>query len=218
MRSTKIKLYPYLQIVIVLNLLLLIAEVANAQTRQRVRSNNKSFLHIPRNQQPSSDSNNCNQEEFRTIDGTCNNITHSSKSEWGASDIQLYREVPPQYSFPDPFNDLAGKNRPSPRAISNRISAQEEDMPSQNNLSSFVFTWGQFLDHDIDLTPEGHTEYEPISLPNNEPLFTYDIPFFRSAIHEGTGTDTPREQSNLITSWIDASNVYGSEGISSYLS
>ena len=67
------------------------------------------------------------------------------------------------------------------------------------------------MDHDITLTPEGHTEYAPVLLPDDEPLFTSDIPFFRSEPRANTGIDDYRQQQNIITSWIDASNVYGSE-------
>ncbi|MEM8909947.1 MAG: peroxidase family protein, partial [Bacteroidota bacterium] len=196
--------------VVLINLLLLLAEFTYAQNKRKMRSNNQSFTHIPRNLAVLN-SVACEQEEFRSIDGTCNNTSHPARINWGATDIPLLRSIPSHYSFPDPFNDLAGKNRPSPRLVSNAIVAQPDDLPSEAQLSALVFTWGQFLDHDIDLTPEGHTEYEPVILPDNEPLFTYDIPFFRSAIHEDTGTDQPRQQSNLITSWIDGSNVYGSE-------
>lgn len=169
------------------------------------RTNQRSFTHIPRTNNKLL---NCGNSTYRTIDGTCNN---SANIEWGATDIELMRSMEADYSSSDYWNAMAGEDRPSPRAISNYVSAQSESVPSPRNLSSFVFTWGQFLDHDIDLTPEGHTEYEPISMPEDEPLFTADIPFFRSEIHEGTGVDNARQQTNLITSWIDGSNVYGSE-------
>lgn len=191
-------------------LTMFLPEMAFAQNKQKVHSNNQPFIHIPRTQHTVF-SVGCIEEEFRTIDGTCNNSSHSLKADWGATDIPLFRQIPSKYSNTDSYNAMAGKNRPSARAISNQIVAQGADMPSEANLSSFVFTWGQFLDHDIDLSAEGHTEYEPVILPDNEPLFTYDIPFFRSLVHEDTGIDAPREQTNLITSWIDASNVYGSE-------
>lgn len=121
------------------------------------------------------------------------------------------REMNAEYGSTDPFNAMNGEDLSSPRAISNALNAQEEHIRSNLNLSSMVFTWGQFVDHDIDLTPEAHTEYAPIALPDDEPLFTQDIPFFRSDYAEGTGESSPREQWNLITSWIDASNVYGSD-------
>ena len=180
------------------------------QKQRKVIVNGKKVTHISRAKVENRNIP-CGLSEFRRIDGTCNNLTAPERYEWGAADIELAREMDSQYGLPDDYNDMAGQDRPSPRAVSNLIVAQGEDLPSGADLSAFVFTWGQFLDHDIDLTPEGHTEYAPIALPANEPLFTYDIPFFRSEVRAGTGIDDARQQSNLITSWIDASNVYGSE-------
>jgi peroxidase len=71
--------------------------------------------------------------------------------------------------------------------------------------------WGQFIDHDVVLTPSAAIESVPIPLPANEPLFTQPIPFERSEVFAGTGVSKPREQINLNTAWIDASMVYGSE-------
>lgn len=119
--------------------------------------------------------------------------------------------MPPAYGAGDYLNDMGGEARLSPRAISNLVVSQLEDLPSPRGLSSMVFIWGQFLDHDITLTPEGHTEFASIVIPDDEPLFTLDIPFFRSLPMAGTGVDDYRQQQNIITSWIDASNVYGAE-------
>jgi hypothetical protein len=82
-----------------------------------------------------------------------------------------------------------------------------------------VWQWGQFLDHDISLTPE-HEPYEDYSivLPIGDEMFdpegsgTVTIPMGSSIYDETTGTDrsNPRQQMNMITSWIDGSAVYGS--------
>lgn len=176
---------------------------------RRVRSGGGTFVHIPRSTTSQARTN--VREIYRTIDGTCNNLTNAAREEWGASDIALYREMPTRYGQSDRRNAMNGQNRANPRVVSNNIVAQSESLPSAQNFSSLVFTWGQFVDHDIDLTPEGHTEYEPVTLPNNEPLFTEEMPFLRSEAMPGTGEDNPRQQRNLITSWVDASNVYGSE-------
>ena len=176
---------------------------------ETLRSNGRSFTHVKRVNLEKSAT--CDSSIFRSVDGTCNNTTDPSRYEWGASDIILMREMDSDFGASDPFNAMNGEERQSPRAISNALCAQEGDVPNQRNLSSMVFTWGQFVDHDIDLTPEGHTEYEPIILPEDEPLFTSDIPFFRSEVEVGTGEIIAREQRNLITSWIDASNIYGSD-------
>lgn len=156
-------------------------------------------------------SNNCNNEIYRSIDGSCNNISDPSKAEWGATQTAFLRLLPADYGMPDPMNDMNGQNRKSPRAISNMLCAQSGDMESGDSLSSFVFTWGQFIDHDVTLTPIGETEFEPIPMPDNEPMFTVEMEFFRSEVHEGTGISEPRNQTNINTAWIDGSQVYGSD-------
>ena len=75
--------------------------------------------------------------------------------------------------------------------------------------------WGQFLDHDISLTEVG-TEEMPIPIPECDEFMdrncngTYSIPFNRSHFVQES-TDNPREQINFVTSWIDGSQVYGSD-------
>ncbi len=179
---------------------------------RELRTNGKSFKHKKRNQNAAGDrSVNCDRLPNRTIDGTCNNIAFDDSDVWGATDIPFFRSMKAAYGAPDFYNDMAGNCRLTPRAISNLVVAQNGDLPSPRNLSSLVFTWGQFIDHDINLTPEGETEYVPILLPSNEPLFTSPIPFLRSETYPGTGINDDRQQENLITSWLDASHVYGSE-------
>ena len=196
-----------------LSLFLLSTQLLQGQdplkSERKIRVNNQEITHIERGTELTRSI--CDRLENRTIDGTCNNISDMAFSEWGAADIELLREMPPAYSISDYLNGMGGESRLSPRAISNLVISQTEDIPSARGLSSMVFTWGQFLDHDITLTPEGHTEYAPVLLPDDEPLFTSDIPFFRSEPRANTGIDDYRQQQNIITSWIDASNVYGSE-------
>lgn len=143
----------------------------------------------------------------RTYDGTNNNLGWNRKA-WGSANIPLLREMPAVYGA---NNSLAGSNRPSPRAVSNLVVDEPVTIFNARNLSTVVYLWGQFLDHDITLTPTGTTESVPIQLPPDEELFTEPISFFRSAVYPGTGVTTPREQINLNTAWIDASTVYGSD-------
>ncbi len=171
--------------------------------------NGQEFKHKARTANASRDV--CTREPNRTSDGTCNNIVSEETTEWGATDIAFIREMNPAYGAPDFLNDMAGNCRLTPRAISNIVVAQDEDIPSPRGLSSMVFTWGQFIDHDFTLTPEGETEYVPIILPANEPLFVQPIPFLRSETFAGTGVTNSRQQENLITSWLDGSQVYGSD-------
>jgi hypothetical protein len=135
-----------------------------------------------------------------------------------AAFTQLQRIAEPDYS--DGFSELAGINRPGPRFISNTVNHQEESIPNPLNASDFLWQWGQFLDHDLDLT-DGTDPAEPanIPIPTGDPYFDPDgtgtqvMLFNRSIYDTSTGTDAgnPRQQLNEITGWIDASNVYGSD-------
>ena len=150
---------------------------------------------------------------FRTYDGTNNNIMSGQTVSYGSVGISLYREIPPEYGKPDPNNSMGGDNRPSARRISNAVIDEPVTQFNSRGLSSFVYVWGQFIDHDMSLTPTGTTEYVPIPLPPQEVLFTEAIPFYRSEVQAGTGVNGPRQQINLNTAWIDASMVYGSDPV-----
>ena len=152
---------------------------------------------------------------FRSIDGSGNNPNDSTL---GAAHTSLIRMLPSAYS--DGVETLAGENRPSARAISQVVNAQDHSIPNTVGASDFLWQWGQFLDHDIDLT-DGVDPPEPadILVPVGDPYFdpagtgTAVISFNRSLYDpaSGTGVDNPRQQLNEITTWIDASNVYGSD-------
>ncbi|MBL0024446.1 MAG: hypothetical protein IPO98_05230 [Saprospiraceae bacterium] len=45
---------------------------------------------------------------------------------------------------------------------------EPETIFNSRNISAFGYVWGQFLDHDISLTPTGNSESMPIVLPDNE--------------------------------------------------
>jgi len=154
-------------------------------------------------------------KEFRTIDGSENNIQNN---EMGAIFIQLQRILNPEYA--DGISSLAGENRPSAREISNIVNIQEELILNDLHATDYLWQWGQFLDHDISLT-EGTdpVELSDIEVPIGDIYFDPEgtgnavITFNRSIYDKSTGIDinNPREQLNEITSWIDASNVYGSD-------
>ncbi len=154
--------------------------------------------------------------EVRTYDGSGNNIENP---EWGATFAHLQRFGLVDYA--DGISALAGPLRPSARVVSNAVVSQDEDesIPNLFGTSDFMWQWGQFLDHDIDLTDGGVDEIADIEVPAGDPFFDPDgtgaevIPFSRAIFDPATGTDltNPRQQENEITSWIDASMVYGSD-------
>ena len=146
---------------------------------------------------------------FRSYDGKFNNLERS-KTDWGAADIILYRELPAAYSSTG-MNAMTGVNRPSARKISNVVIDEPVTQFNTRHLSTLVYQWGQFLDHDMTLTPTGTTEYVPILLPDDEVIFTEDIPFYRSEFRMTGSVNRVRQQINLNTSFIDGSVVYGSD-------
>ena len=148
---------------------------------------------------------------YRTYNGTLNNISGFQTLQWGAANIPLFREIPAQYGNSDPKNAMGGQNRPTARRISNAVVDEPVTAFNARGLSAFVYVWGQFIDHDMSLTPTATTESVPITLPPDEVVFTEAIPFTRSEVYPGTGVINIRQQTNLNTAWIDASMIYGSD-------
>ncbi|MDJ0511748.1 MAG: peroxidase family protein, partial [Crocosphaera sp.] len=157
------------------------------------------------------------ENNFRTFNGLNNNLTNP---EYGEEGIQLLRLSPAAYE--DGYSEPRGGGidtpftLPSPREISNAIAAQGEvSIPNSFNLSDWFWQWGQFIDHDIDLTEAGPLG-EPfnIPVPAGDPFFdpfgtgTQIIPLTRSIFDTDTGFDpgdgsaNPREQINEITAFL----------------
>lgn len=153
--------------------------------------------------------------DIRSIDGWNNNLIIT---EMGATETQLMRWAPADYG--DGVASMAGEDRPSAREISNIVAAQSDSVPNTVGASDFIWQWGQFLDHDIDLTEGADpTESADIPVPFGDVDFdpfatgTQVIGFSRSVYETSTGSDAsnPRQQMNGITAWIDGSNIYGSD-------
>jgi peroxidase len=143
------------------------------------------------------------KQSYRSFDGSLN---HQSDPTIGAVNIQLIRLAPSDYS--DGISSLAGANRPSARAVSNVVLEQTYPVLNDLGATDFMWQWGQFLDHDIDLTDgTDPTESADIEIPDNDEYFTTAIAFNRSIYDLQSN---PRQQLNEISAWIDASNVYGS--------
>ncbi|MEM9541576.1 MAG: peroxidase family protein [Cyanobacteria bacterium P01_E01_bin.42] len=152
--------------------------------------------------------------EFYTPDGTENNLVNPT---YGATDNPLLAIAPLDYS--DGFSTPSGQDRPNARTISNTLSQQNEDTSELRGLTNLIWVFGQFLDHDLSLTPD--TGDRPLSIPvpigdphlDPQGIGNVTIPINDTVFIEGTGTDpnNPRQLPNRITPWLDGSNIYGSD-------
>ena len=93
---------------------------------------------------------------FRTITEVGNNVANPS---WGQSNTDLLRVSPVAYA--DGLNTPSQPNSLSPRVISNNLDNQSDPIfsgndklgnPNSQSLSDYAYAWGQFIDHDMDLT------------------------------------------------------------------
>jgi hypothetical protein len=166
----------------------------------------------------------CLLSSYYSIDGSGNNLSDPSRYYWGSVGQDLLRVAPAQYG--DGISSMAGADRPSARLVSTTVATDPTDgnLPNNRFMSDWVYAWGQFIDHDIDLTTNGTgTQLDPanIPVPAGDPYFdpnntgTQVIDFNRSEYDSNTGTSTsnPRQQPNNITAFIDGSMIYGSDPV-----
>jgi hypothetical protein len=150
---------------------------------------------------------------YESLDGTGNNAAHPT---WGATGTDLIRLTAAAYG--DGISTPALSGDLSARQISNLINSQtdpadptsELNITDGNNLSDFGYAFGQFMDHDMDLTLDGGSSL-PITTTADDPIGT--LPFTRSQYDPATGTSTsnPRQQTTDVTAYLDLSQVYGSD-------
>ena len=144
----------------------------------------------------------------RTLDGSGNNPIHP---QWGRANTLYLRVAPSNYA--DGISSMA--TGPSIRYVSNRVfNDVGQNIFSKEGVTQWGWVWGQFLDHDFGLRDERPAENAAIAFDAADPLeaFTNDfgaIGFARTPAAPATGVTTPRQQVNTLSSYIDASNVYG---------
>jgi hypothetical protein len=144
----------------------------------------------------------------RTLDGSGNNAAHPT---WGQAGTQMPRVGAANYA--DGKSEMV--SGPSPRYISNRIfNDVGQNLFSENDISQWGWAWGQFVDHDLDLRDETPSQEADMPYDKHDKLESFSndvgsIAFSRTPAAPGTGTTTPRQQVNTISSFIDGSQVYG---------
>lgn len=148
--------------------------------------------------------------EKRSVDGSGNNTAQPSL---GSANVALLRLTTPDYG--DGVSTPAGASRASARAVSNAAHVQSVTIANALNATDMFWLWGQFVDHDIDLSEGAEPEEPmPIAVPSGDPQFdptstgTQTIDFKRTVFVTGGGV---RQQMNQITAFLDGSVVYGSD-------
>ena len=164
-------------------------------------------------------------QENRTLDGSGNNPLLSSQ---GAANTALIRCCY-EDEYPDGFGDqIVFPGAPNARSVSNLFGSQSEVVYNRRGLSDWVVQWGQFLAHDMGLTPTNAANNVLIDgsvgnfdipiLDSGDPLGPNPIRFNRSDFRSGTGLPGPpidiaREQSNAVSAYLDGSTVYGVDSV-----
>ena len=147
--------------------------------------------------------------EFRSIDGSGNNLANS---QINSANSDFTRAGPAH--FADGVS--APVDGPNPRMISNVVVGEgNADQANAEGLSGFMYAWGQFIDHDLDLSRSDGVNHIDITVPSGDPVFQNGsvIALTRATIDPATGTDAARPATavNSITGWLDGSMVYGSD-------
>jgi hypothetical protein len=147
--------------------------------------------------------------DVRSMDGSGNNLAHP---DWGRARGGFLRRTAVAYE--DGADTPAGAGRESARAISNAVAAADRAIPNARGASDVFWQWGQFLDHDLDLSLTNTAEPFNIEVPLGDAQFdpagtgAQVIPLSRTVSAPVNGV---RQQINSITAFIDASQVYGSD-------
>uniref|UniRef100_A0A7N6A7M0 Sushi domain-containing protein n=1 Tax=Anabas testudineus TaxID=64144 RepID=A0A7N6A7M0_ANATE len=175
-------------------------------------------------------------DKYRSISGLCNNRQNPL---WGAANTPLVRWLPAEYEDgerePKGWNRGRlhnGVQLPLPREVSKQI-LRSSFKSTEDTYSQLLVEWGQYIDHDLTFTPQStaraafETGVDCLdSCENVHPCFPIEtdgvlsgaqgcMAFYRSTpacsinFESDIGQALQRQQLNAITSFIDASVVYG---------
>lgn len=187
---------------------------------------------LPDHCKPSTPNNCSSTYPYRSFNGSCNNLEHP---DWGMALTAFKRLRRPIYAdgVAAPRISITGDELPSARFLSNELYTHHTR--PRCNCTVLTLYFGLFMDHDVirigsktghkgasisccdprvlNDSALSHPECMPIRVPENDPFYgQYGVKcldFVRSAPVPGE-CPGQREQMNLVTSFLDASGVYGS--------
>ncbi|KAG1666085.1 Chorion peroxidase [Nymphon striatum] len=171
--------------------------------------------------------------KYRSIDGKCNNLKHPMRGSSQTAQIRMVYSDYDDFISKPRVNSIYGKKLPSSRKVSDVILT---DIPSFERRATTAFTFfGQMLSHDIVLTPNvlangseilccknalkgfpSHPACFPISISKHDSFYSQFNRRCMEMVRSGSTINSKcgfsaREQENQITSFIDASFLYGSD-------
>ncbi|KAH7729880.1 MLT-7 protein [Aphelenchoides avenae] len=164
----------------------------------------------------------CYHLSYRSFDGACNNL---NKPLLGAAFRPYMRHLPPEYDngVSEPVSSMK-QTRPSVREAS-RILLSSAQVVTHETFNSLLMQWGQFMSHDMaktTLQPSANcpscdpvpSKCIPVSISDKDTNDAFKqkkcLKISRSAPVCGTGSNSPRQQLNENTAFVDGSQIYGS--------
>lgn len=164
---------------------------------------------------------------FRSINGSCNNLEFPLLGQTGTP-YKRYMEP----SYDDGLDHArtlskSGKELPSPRLISTNLF--KDNFQFDNDYTHIVAFFGQFITHDFSMASvatdnngipllcdcaNSNVNCLPMKMPSSDIMRMTCMKFTRSGSTFSTFDCKlrHREQLNMLTSYVDASQVYGSDG------
>jgi hypothetical protein len=146
---------------------------------------------------------------YRSIDGSGNSLTNTGLNALGADFSRIGVA-----HFSDGVSALR-TGLPNARTVSNLVvagNAGDAETPNAEGLSGMMYAWGQFIDHDINLTLSDNVTHIDITVPAGDSTLAGSISMTRSVIDPLTGVAAkPAVTTNNVTGWWDGSMVYGSD-------
>jgi len=142
---------------------------------------------------------------YCSLDGSGNNLSNTGLNALGAD----FSRLGPAH-FSDGISTLR-TDLPNARTISNLVVDGNGATPNKEGLSGMMYAWGQFIDHDINLTLSDGVNHIDITVPSGDPVLTGSISMTRSVIDPLTGVaGKAAATTNNVSGWLDGSMVYGS--------
>ncbi|GAB0193891.1 dual oxidase 2-like [Grus japonensis] len=153
--------------------------------------------------------------EVQRYDGWYNNLLHHSRGSVGS---RLLRLLPANYAD-GVYQALQEPHVPNARQLSDALARGPSGLPSRRNTTVLAVFFGFHVLSDILGTekPGCPAEFLNIRIPPGDLVFdpagTGDVvlPFQRIqwAMETGQSPNSPREQTNEVTGWLDGSSIYG---------